>query len=81
MRAPSYQCPHSLLQTIVYWLEDLGNRLHGLALSIDVHVGVDVHGDLGAVVAGELLHDLWVHAVQGQEREIAVAQFVGRPAL
>lgn len=62
-------------------LEHPAHGGHRLLLGVHVHVGVDVHGDLGAVVAGELLHDLGVDAVQGEQREVGVPELVEAPAV
>lgn len=53
-------CGSAFAVDVLGRLEELGNRLDGLALRVHVPVGVDADGDLRAVVAGELLHDLRV---------------------
>ena len=40
------------------------HRGRRLLLCVEVNVRIDVHRDLGAVMARELLHDLRVHAVE-----------------
>ena len=49
-------------------LEKLRHCVHGGAFGVHVDVRVDVHGDLRAVVAGELLHDLGMHAAHCEHR-------------
>lgn len=53
----------------------------GLALRIHVHMGVNVHGDLGAVVAGELLHHLGVDSVDGEQGQVGMAELVEAPVV
>ena len=52
-----------------------------LALRVHVHMGVDVHGDLRAVVPGELLHHLGVHAADGKQGEVRMAKLVKTPSV
>ena len=42
---------------------------------------VDVHRDLRAVVPGKLLHHLGVHAVDGEQAEVGVAELVQAPVV
>lgn len=74
-------CPRFVPAVMVRGLEDFCNSLGGLTFGIHVNVGVDIHGDLRAVVAREFLHDFGVHAAQGEHGEVGVAQFVETPAL
>ena len=60
-------------------IEDVDDRLTGLVLRPHVDVGVDIHGDLRAGKPRELLHDLGVHALESERRDIGVAKLVQRP--
>lgn len=58
-----------------------GKAFDGIALRVHVHMGVDIHRDLGARVPGKRLHDLGVHSLAREQREIRMAQLVERPTI
>ena len=39
-------------------------------------MGIDVHGDLGAVMTGELLNHLGADSVDGEQGQVGVAELV-----
>lgn len=61
--------------------EGAAERVHGLALGVEVGVSADLERHRWARVAGELPHDLGVHALQGEHRHERVPELVERHAL
>ena len=62
-------------------LEHIEYRPHCLPLGIHVHMSVELQGRRHACVPGKLLHDLWMHAVHREGRQIRVAKLVMRPPI
>ena len=61
--------------------EHLGDGRDGLALGVHINMRIDIHGDLGAVVAGELLHHLGVNSLDGEQGQVGVPELVQAPSV
>lgn len=54
-------------------IDEVEKAFDGIAFRVHVHVGVDIHRDLGVRVPGKRLHDLGVDALAREQREIRMA--------